>query len=67
VLELVGESVALGAIGEAEVVAFKPDDLVKIQEARDLVAEGDAPLADPDYIGAVDKYQQAVREVQNIH
>jgi hypothetical protein len=66
-LALAGKSVAVGAIAEAEAVAFKPNDLLKIQQAKGLVAEGDAMLAVPDYIGAVDKYQEAVRKVQNIH
>jgi PKD repeat protein len=65
-LALAGKSVAVGAIEEAEAVAFKPNDLLKIQQAKDLVAQGDALLAAHDYVGAVDKDQQAVRKVQNI-
>jgi hypothetical protein len=65
-LALAGKSVAVGAIEDAEALAFKPNDLLKIQQAKDLVAQGDALLAAHDYVGAVDKYQQAVREVQNI-
>jgi len=65
-LALAAKSVAVGAIEEAEAVAFKPNDLLKIQQAKDLVAQGDALLAAHDYVGAVDKDQQAVRKVQNI-
>ena len=65
-LALAGKSVAVGAIEEAEAVAVKPNDLLKIQQAKDLVAQADALLAAHDYVGAVDKDQQAVREVQNI-
>ena len=66
-LALAGKSVAVGAIAEAEAVAFKPADLLKIQQAKDLVAQGDALLAAHNYVGAVDMDQQAVRKVQNIH
>jgi PKD repeat protein len=65
-LGLAAKSVAVNAIAEAEAVAFKPNDLLKIQQAKDLVAQGDALLAAHDYVGAVDKDQQAVRKVQNI-
>lgn len=43
-------------------MAFRPNDLLKIQQAKDLVAQGDALLEAHDYVGAVDKYQQAVRK-----
>ena len=65
-LGLAAKSVTVGAIAEAEAVAFKPNDLLKIQQAKDLVAQGDALLAAHNYVGAVDKYQQAMRKVQNI-
>jgi hypothetical protein len=65
-LALAGKSVAVGAIEEAEAVAFKANDLLKIQQAKDLVAQGDALLAAHDYVGAVDKDQQAVRKVETI-
>ena len=65
-LALAGKSVAVGAIAEAEAVAFKPNDLLKIQQAKDLVAQGDSLLAAHNYVGSVDKDQQAVRKVQNI-
>ena len=66
-LALAAKSVSVGAIAEAEAVAFKPNDLLKIQQAKNLVAQGDALLAAYDYVSAVDQYQQAVREVQNIY
>lgn len=66
-LALAAKSVAVGAIAEAEAAATGPNDLRKIQQARDSVAQSDALLAAHDYLGAVGKYQQAVREVQNIH
>lgn len=65
-LALAAKSVAVEAIAEAEAVAFQPDDLQKIQQAKDLVAEGNTLLAAQDYVGAVDKYQRAVRKVQDI-
>jgi PKD repeat protein len=65
-LSLAGKSVAVGAIAEAASVAYKTNDLLKIQEATSLVAEGDALLAALDYLGGVDMYQEAVREVQGI-
>jgi hypothetical protein len=55
VLALVGKSLAVGAIEGAEAVAFKPNDLLKIQQAEDLLARGDALLAAHDYVRAVDK------------
>jgi tetratricopeptide (TPR) repeat protein len=66
-LALAAKSVAVIAIAEAEAVVFKPNDLLKIQQAKNLAAQGDALLAAHNYVGAVDRYQQAVREVQNIH
>jgi len=65
-LALAGKSVVVGAIAEAEAAAFKPNHLLKIQQAKSEVAQGDALLAALNYVGAVDMYQQAVREVQNI-
>ena len=65
-LALAAKSVAVGAITEAEEVAYKQKDLQKIEDATDLVAEGDVLLAVPDCVSAVDKYQEAVRKVQGI-
>ncbi len=65
-LALAAKSVAVEAIEKAEALAVKPKDLQKIQQARDLVAQGDALLAAHDYVGAVDKDQQAVGKVLNI-
>lgn len=66
-LALAGKSVAVGGIEDAEAVAVKPTDLVKIQDAKDLVALGDGLLATHDYVGSVNAYQQAVSNVQTIH
>jgi hypothetical protein len=67
-LSLAAKSVAVGAIADATAVADTPSELLKIQEATNLVAEGDGLLVapDPDYVGAVDKYQEAVRKVQGM-
>ena len=65
-LALAGKSVAVRAIGEAEAAAFNQSTLLKIQQAKDLVALGDALLATDDYAGAVHQYQRAVREVQGV-
>ena len=65
-LALAAKSVAVGAIADATAVADKPNELKKIQAAEDLVAEGDALLTVPDYVAAVDSYQEAVREVQGM-
>ena len=64
-LALAGKSITVGAIAEAAAVAFKSNDLEKIQQATYLVTQGDALLAAQNYVGAMDKYQRAVREVQN--
>lgn len=66
-LALTAKSTAVEAIGQAEAVATKPNELRKIQQAKDLVAQGDTLLAAFDYVGAVDRYQRVVREVQGIH
>lgn len=63
-LALAAKSVAVGAIAEATAAANSQNDPLKIQEATALVAEGDLLLMAPDYVGAVDKYQKAVRRVQ---
>ncbi|MDH4136494.1 MAG: hypothetical protein OEW09_07255, partial [Anaerolineae bacterium] len=65
-LALTAKSIAVDTIAQAEAVATKPNELRKIQQARDLVAQGDMLLVALDHVGAVDKYQQAVREVQGI-
>jgi hypothetical protein len=65
-LALAAKSVAVEAIAQAEAVATRPNDLRKIEQANDLVAQGDALLAAPEYVGGVTKYQEAVREVQGM-
>jgi hypothetical protein len=56
----------VGLIAEATAAANTQNDPLKIQQATDLVAEGDALLTIPDYVSAVGKYQEAVRTVQGI-
>ena len=65
-LALSAKAVTVQAIAQAEAVATKPGDQRKIQQAKDLMAEGDTLLAGGDYVGAVDNYQQAVRKVDAI-
>jgi hypothetical protein len=65
-LALSAKAVTVQAIAQAEAVATKPGDQRKIQQAKDLMAEGDTLLAGGDYVGAVDNYQQAVRKVDGI-
>jgi tetratricopeptide (TPR) repeat protein len=66
-LALIAKSTANQAILKAEAVASKPNQLRKIARAEELVVEGAALAASLDYIGAVGKYQEAVREVQGIY
>ena len=65
-LALSAKAVTVRAIAQAEAVATKPGDQRKIQQAKDLMAEGDTLLAGRDYVGAVNHYQQAVRKVDAI-
>ena len=65
-LAVTAKSVAVGAIAQADAVATRPKDRLKIEQANGLVAQGDMLLAELDYVGAVDKYQQAVRKVQGM-
>lgn len=66
-LALAGKSVAVEALGEATSAASKPKDLEKIQQATELLDQGDALLVIPDYVDAVDKYRQAVRAIMGIY
>ncbi len=66
-LTLAAKSVAVGAIGDAEALADRPNEQKSVQEAKNLVALGDGMLATSDYIGAVGIYQEAVREVRGVH
>lgn len=63
-LALAGKSITVGAIAEKAAVAFKSNELEKIQRATYLVTQGDALLAVQNYVGAMGEYQRAVREVQ---
>jgi hypothetical protein len=65
-LTLAAKSVAAEAITQATAAATKPNDFRRIQQANDLVAEGDVLLAASNYVGAVAKYQAAVRKVQGM-
>jgi PKD repeat protein len=65
-LALAGKSVAVGAVAKAEAVAFGQNELLKILQAKGLVAQGDALLGAQQSAGAVSRYQQAVRLVTNI-
>jgi len=66
-LALAAKSTANDAILQAEGAATKPNELRKIARANELVAEGDTLSGSLDYVGAVAKYQEAVREVQGIY
>ena len=66
-LALTAKSVAVEAIAQAEAEATKQNEWRKIAQAHDILAQGNALLAAWDYVGAVGKYQEAVREVQGIH
>ncbi len=66
-LALTAKSTANEAILQAEAAATKPNELQKIARANELVAEGDTLSGSLDYVGAVGKYQQAVREEQGIY
>jgi len=65
-LSLAAKSVVVGVIAEATAEANTQNALLKIQEATNLVAEGDGLLSIPDYVNAVGKYQEAGRKVQGI-
>jgi hypothetical protein len=60
-LALAAKSLAMEAIIQAEAGASRPNQLRKIQQAKDLVAQGDTLLATSDFVGAVNKYEQAER------
>jgi hypothetical protein len=65
-LTLAAKSITVEAIAQAEAVATKPNELRKIEQANELVAQGDMLLASQDYVGAAGKYQEAAREVQGV-
>lgn len=66
VLALAAKSTVIGAITKAEAVALRANDLLRIQQAKSLVAQGDLLLAACNHVGAVGRYQEAVRQVQSI-
>ena len=59
-LALIAKSVALDVIELAEALASSPDDLAVIQQAYELIAQGQALLDSGDYLGAVDKFKEAL-------
>jgi hypothetical protein len=65
-LALAAKSMANEAIARTESIATKPNEQRKIEQAKELIEEGDALLASSDYVEAVDRYQQAVRRLQSI-
>jgi hypothetical protein len=62
-LALSAKSVAINAVMQAGAAATRANVLRKVQEARDLIAEGDGLLAALDLVGAVERYERAVRVV----
>jgi hypothetical protein len=67
-LALAAKSAAVIAVREAEAVASRPKDVLKCQTATELIAQGDGLRLAPgfDFVGAVGKYLEAVRQVQGI-
>ncbi len=65
-LALTAKSVAVDALERAEATARNPAHDRKIQNAANQITEGDGLLAARDYVGAVDSYQEAVREASSV-
>jgi hypothetical protein len=66
-LGLSAKSLAVETIGKAESVAVKSSQLKKIDQAKDLVLDGDqALMAELDYVAAIADYQEAIRTVLGI-
>jgi PKD repeat protein len=65
-LALAAKSVVVNAIADAEAVATEPKERGEIEEAKELVTEGDTRAADGNYVGALEKYRAAVHQVQDI-
>ena len=66
-LALAAKSVAVQAIDDAERVADRPGEQQRVAQALQLLAEGNSLLAwGTDVLGAVNKYQEAVRQVQGL-
>jgi hypothetical protein len=66
VLVLAAKSVTVVAIAEAEQTAGEPSASIKLLDAKEDVSSGDVLLTGGDHAGAVQSYQQAVREVQGL-
>ena len=62
-LALTAKSVAVDVIELAEAITSSPEDLAKIQQAYELITQGQALLDSGDYLGAVEKFQEAVQVV----
>lgn len=65
-IALAAKSIAVEAIRLATAATSRPNDLRKIQQANDLLAQGDMQMAASDYIGAALSYREAVQRVQGI-
>ncbi len=62
-LALTAKSVAVDQVEMAEEIASKPNEHRKIDQARDLIEEGDVYLASGEYMDAAELYKQAVRKI----
>lgn len=65
-LTLAAKSLAVGAVARAAAVAVLPDHLLKVEQARAALAQGDVLLAAHSYSAAASMYQVAARFVQGI-
>jgi hypothetical protein len=60
-LVLSAKSVAVNSVTQAEATATRANALRKVQQASDLIAEGDGLLVVSDLGGALERYRRAVR------
>ena len=65
-LALIAKSVALDVIEQAQAAASSPADWQKIDQALALMAEGEALLETGDYLGAVDKFRDALGKALSV-
>jgi hypothetical protein len=65
-LALTAKSAAMTAIVEADAAATKRNEMRKVDDAYDLIDDGDDLLAALNYVAAVDKYREAAQEIQGI-
>jgi cellobiose-specific phosphotransferase system component IIA len=65
-LALTAKSIAVDALDRAEAVTRNQAHDRKIQNAANQITEGDSLLAARDFVGAVDSYQDAVREASAV-